>query len=671
MRDAAAFSRSPMLAQAVIWAAAGACVFGLIQHRLWEALPTGRFAENVLIAGLVTLLAWPLRHWRQWSWANALGLVWMLALVWLGGLLPALAVALMLVAAIALGGLVTGPGRPVLSCLIGLAMVAVLVSWTLQLPLHRWWVYLSLLVLIASTRHRALREQLRSAVAGWQAAVQLAPRAAAFAVLLLGVASSAAWLPTMQHDDLAYHAGLPWQLMVHGSYALDPTHQVWALAPWASDVLHAVAQVLARAEARGALNAFWLIASAAGLWQIGANIGLQPTLRWASVALFASLPLTAGLMGGMQTETAATAFTLALAAVILDPGEVRHRAWVVALLFALLCAFKVMHGVAALPLIVWAGWRHRQRLAIGPLIGATLLALVAAASSYVYAWRIAGNPVLPLFNHVFQSPYFAPDNFTDDRWQAGFGADLPWNLTFNTARYLEGWDGGLGFVLIALAGAWLLALLDRRSRALAICATLGMALPLTALQYGRYLHPAMVLLLPPLMLALQRWLPTRSAVALIVAVGLLNLAFQANGHWLLHVGGPKRALASLGNDDALFRRYAPERLIIATIRERAPASGAVLVLSNPYHAELAGRGRTVAWYAPAMQAASAMADADPTGASWEALLNAAGIGEVIVSPETLTAPRQAGLQRSRARLELTVNEVQWWRIPRELSAPPP
>lgn len=671
MPRSAAAARRQMLAQALIWTAAGACVFGLIQQRLWEALPTGRFVENLLIAGLVALLAWPLRRWRHWRWANALALVWLLALFWLGGVLPALAVALMLVASIALGGLVTASGRPLLACLVGLAMMAAAVSWTLPLPLHRFWVYLPLLVLITALRHRAVRENLEAAVAGWQAAVQLAPRAAAMTVLLLGMASSAAWMPTMQHDDLAYHAGLPWQLMLHGRYALDPTHQVWALAPWASDVLHAVAQVLARVEARGALNAFWLLASATGLWQIGGHIGLQPALRWASVALFASLPLTTGLIGGMQTETAATAFTLALTAVILDPGEVRRRVWVIAALFAVLCALKLMHGVAALPLIAWAGWRYRQRLAIGPLVGATLLGLAGAASSYIYAWRIAGNPVLPLFNHVFQSPYFAPDSFTDDRWQAGFGADLPWNLTFNTARYLEGWDGGLGFVLIALAGAWLLALVDRRSRALAICAILGMALPLTALQYGRYLHPAMVLLLPALMLALQRWVPTRSALTLIVALGLLNLAFQANSHWLLHVGGPKRALASLGNDDALFRRYAPERLIIAAIRERAPASGAVLVLSNPYHAELADRGRTVTWYAPEIKAASAMADADTTGASWVRLFDDAGIGEVIVSPGTLSAARRAGLERSGAHLELTVNELQWWRIPRKAAASSP
>ncbi|KGM51179.1 hypothetical protein N792_12380 [Lysobacter concretionis Ko07 = DSM 16239] len=663
MPDPAAPRARLLTAQATIWAGVAACVSGLALHRFWQVLPGGRFAESLAIATIVSLVAWSLRRWRGGAWADALAAVWLLMLVALTGVLPALAVAALVGAAISVGSLLTGPARPLLACLAGLALIAALVGWTLPLPLHRWWVYLPLLLLTIIWRRRALHEQLQCGIAGWLDAVRSAPRAAAWTVLALGLASTGAWLPTMQHDDLAYHLGLPWQLMLHGRYALDPAHQVWALAPWAGDVLQAVPQVLAHAEARSALNLVWLIASAAGLCQIGAHIGLRPALRWATVALFASLPMTAGLLSGMQTETPATAVTIALALLVLDKGEVRRRLWIGALLFVLLCSLKLMHGLAALPLLAWAGWRHRDRLAIKPLAGAALLVLMAGGSSFIYAWLVAGNPVLPLFNGMFQSPYFAALNFDDGRWHAGFSPGLPWNLTFNTARYLEGWNGGMGFVLVALAGAWLLALFDKRARGLTICASLAMVLPLVALQYGRYVHPGMVLLLPALLLAIQRWLPLRAATCLIVATCLLNLAFQANSHWLLHVGGAKRSLATLGNDEALFTRYAPERVIAAAIRERAPDSGAVLVLSNPYYAEFAGRGRTISWYAPDMQAQGDAADADATGAAWAQLLGRSRIGELIVSTDGLTAARRAGLERTGARLELTVGDAQWWRMP--------
>ena len=207
-------ARRHILLEGLIWSGPLACLLGLVAHRSWQVLPWGRFGESLLLAGLVALVAWPLRAWRQWPWADALAAVWL--------------------------------GRG------------------------------------------ALRLQAAQCTAAWRDAVAARPRAAGWAVVALGLGSAAAWLPTMQYDDLAYHLGLPWQLLVNGRYALDPTHQVWALAPWAGDVLQAVAQVVSGAEARSAVNLGWLLATAAGLWQVGALVGVQPWARWATLALYAT-----------------------------------------------------------------------------------------------------------------------------------------------------------------------------------------------------------------------------------------------------------------------------------------------------------------------------------------------------------------------------------------------
>src|SRR5687768_15996385 len=110
-------------------------------------------------------------------------------------------------------------------------------------------MHVALCVALVVLRRRALRAAAGSVGNGWREAVAGTPRAAAWAVMVAGLASAGAWLPTMQHDDLAFHLGLPWQLMLNGRYALDPAHQVWALAPWAGDVLQGMAQVMAHAEA--------------------------------------------------------------------------------------------------------------------------------------------------------------------------------------------------------------------------------------------------------------------------------------------------------------------------------------------------------------------------------------------------------------------------------------
>src|SRR5690606_24516855 len=118
-----------------------------------------------------------------------------------------------------------------------------------------------------------------------------------------------------------------------------------------------------------------------------------------------------------------------------------------------------------------------------------------------------------------------------------------------------------------------------------------------------------------------------------------------------------------GADAPLLERYAPERLLVASIRERAPDSGAVLLLTHPFHAELAGRGRTVEWYAPRLHAAAAQADADASGEAWARLLRDEHIAEAILAPEALPPARRKGLERMGATREMTVGNAEWWRIP--------
>ncbi len=664
-RHAARFLDVQRAAGALAWAGAAACVAGIASTPLWRDVPWPRFAESLVLAGLVALVAWPLRRWRGWSWAGAMGALWCLLLVAMGGVLPAAATLLVLAAAMAAGSLVA-PAQPVLACVCGLAAFAGALGWLLPLPVHRWWLYLSACLVLVFLGRTRLQTQWSILAAGWRRAVRASPRAAALAVATLGIASAAAWPPTLQFDDLAYHLGLPWQLMLHGRYAGDPALQVWALAPWAGDIVQALPQVLAGAEARAAVNAAWLLATAAGLWRLGAALRLAPALRWTCLALFASLPMTAALLGGMQTEAPAAAATVWLAAVVLEPAR-RTRALVAgALLFGFLCALKPIHAIAALPILALAAWRVRAGAArprSGELALAVLLAVGVAGSSYAMSWLRTGNPVLPLFNDVFGSPFFAPVRFDDARWHQGFDAFLPWRMTFHTSRYFEGRDGALGMALVALAGPWLLALADRRTRGLAACATLAIALPLLPLQYARYVHPGMVLLLPALPAAMQRWTGRRAGVAMLVAVCIAGVALQANANWMLRAGAVKRSVAALGKDAPLFDRYAPERTLAAAIRTKAPGSGPVLLLSRPYQAEFAGRGRDIAWYAPRLEHAAALADRDPGGEAWAALLRRERIAEVVLAPAALPPARAAGLARVGAVRHLAAGDAEWWRIP--------
>ncbi|RZA21813.1 MAG: hypothetical protein EOP93_01975 [Lysobacteraceae bacterium] len=650
----------------LLWAGMAACAVGLVVHRMWEVMPFPRFFEHVLLALLALLAAWPLQRWLHWTRAIALAAVWLLALVVFAGPAPMLAVAMLAAAAIALGSLVVaGP----VALPLGLAIIAGALGWVLPLPIHHRATYALACIALIAWRRRAIGDACGVAWRQFQAAASSAPAAATAAILLLGLASTATWLPTVQSDDVTYHLGLPWQLQETARYAMDPTLQVWALAPWAGDVLQGVAQVLAGGEARGALDALWLCVTAVGMLALAAALGADAQRRWWAVALMASLPLSMHLAGGMQTELPAMALLPALAWLVLrddDPPSPRILL-AGAILFGVLCGLKIMHFVVALPVLAWAGWRHRARVPWRWLPLALLAVVASGGSSYGYAWAITGNPVLPLLNATFRSPYYPAMDFRDERWHHGLDGDLLWDISFDTEHYFESFDGGFGFVLVALAGVWLLALLDRRTRGLAAAAAGGMLLALLPMQYARYLQPSLVLLLPALVVAYPR---VRADAIAFWSLCALNLAFASNASWILRTGALKRAMAHPGDDAPLLERYAPERLLVQRYLRGDRDQRAVLVLPGNFGgmAELGQRGRAMSWHAPLWQAQLAHVEADSSGEAWAHLLRNNRIGAVIVKEDQLGPARLNGLRRVGAAQVGQARSVGLWRLP-EASSP--
>ena len=656
---------------AVLWMGVPMCVFGLLRYKLWEQWPSGRFGELLLLS----LLAWGasgvLRRLTGWSWAGAQATVWCVALLLFGGVLPVMATALLGVAAIALGGGMARNEHPALQAACGLVLLGATLGWLLPLPLHTRWLYLGICLTLMVLRREALTASFKRAREGWRSAVASSPRPAALAVLAMGLASTGAWLPTLQVDDLGYHLRLPWMLMQEARYLPDPETHIWALAPWLGDLLQAIPQLMAGAEARGPLNALWMLLTACGVWELASALGGGARARWSSVALYASVPLTAVLAGSMQTEAPTTALLVWLAVLIARaPTQTSGTLYRGAILVGGLLALKLAAVVAALLLLPWAGWRNWPLPSARHLLGATVIALALGSSSYVYAGVIAGNPFLPLFNHWFHSPYFESSNFGDMRWHAGFNPLLPWNLTFDTGHYLEAFAGGGGFVLVALLGAWILAFTRRQTIAVAAVMTLSIAIPLLPMQYLRYVFPACVMLLPLLVVTAFHFDPRRAAW-LILGVGLLNFAFQANGHWMLRTGALKQTVLALGDDRPLFAQYAPERILLAELRATGGPRGNVLALDPgiAFSAEMGARSRMTSPYDPSIAHTANAANADNTGAEWEQLFRHEGISDVLLRQECLTPAQRSGLERVGAKLRASAGVAQWWQLPERADTP--
>jgi hypothetical protein len=651
-----------------------AALAAIAVHGLWRVLPWERFALSLLLALLSMALAWPLHRFARWSLATSLLAVWTAALVVFVGPFAMLAALLLAAAALAIG-LRLAPqssGQGALALAIGLMAIAGATGWILMLPVHHPLAWSALLFAIALSQRARLAQCARDMQAGWRREIAASPAWAAFTLLLLGLASTACWLPTMQSDDLTYHLGLPTHLLVHLRYIPAPEHQVWSFAPWAGDALHGIVAVLSRGEARGALNALWLGIAAATAWAAIARLSASADERWACAALLASFPPLVWLAAGMQTELPAIAVLMALAAVVLpasrprgapagsDAGQCTLAA---AVLLGGLAALKPVHLFAALPLLAYAGWQQRAHWPWRRLLIGLVIMVLVGGSSYWFAWQRTGNPLLPLFNESFASPYFPLRDFDDPRWHVGFGPMLLWDLVVDTDRYLEAWDGGLGIAPLALSGAWLVALLRPDARAFTIAATLTVVLPLLPLQYARYAFPGMALLLVAVLPGVEAVTGRRLFAWMIAGICVVNLAFQANSGWTHHTAALKRVLRTGGDAPAIFPHYVPERTLIAAIPE---GDGSIVLATDPlrgYIAELAGRGRAVSSHDPTLEAARIAADADASGSRWQALFAASRAHWILMTPSQSSTALRKALIDARAKRVARAGDAELWRLP--------
>ncbi len=170
--------------------------------------------------------------------------------------------------------------------------------------------------------------------------------------------------------------------------------------------------------------------------------------------------------------------------------------------------FCVVWGAALCAGLLWqCPWRVAVRWS---LAGGALLA-AAASPWYAYVYAGTGNPFFPYLQNWFHSPYwidgFSPQQVYEQSFKLdpGIGGILrfPWIATFHTHRFVEGYDGDLGFWVLALLPCWLVV---RPRRAgpywdMALAGVAMVALIVSYTPYIRYWLPAYPLLVAACVLA--------------------------------------------------------------------------------------------------------------------------------------------------------------------------
>lgn len=648
---------------------------GFVVNSMWRELPLDAVAQMLGVALGCLLIAWIVKRLLRCTLATAAATVWLFALVYYTGWSALAAVSLVAVAALALGSmLVRGDmeARAPLSILVGLALLCGLDGWLLPYPIHYQATYLVVLLLVIALRWRAVVELIRPVSMSWRSAVNAAPAAAVLTVMVLGSVSMFAWAPTIHNDDLAYHLGLPTQLQHLGYYTMAARSDVWAVSAWAADVLQGIVRLLSDTDARGSVDMLWLLLAACLMWKLGRQLGMRPWLCWMLVALYASLPTTASTLGGMQTEGPTTAVIVGLALLIEgSPRATRRLLLIVAILFGMLLSLKVINLTAAGPLGLWLLWKWRKSLSWRVVPLALLAFLVIGGSSYFFAYVLTGNPVLPVFNQLFHSTYYHFGKFDNTTWDTGLHWNICWNMVFHTSKYQEGYDGAAGFVLIALLGALVAALLDRRTRPLALAGVVAFALPLTQTQYLRYATPALGLLMPA-MLASTRLgdidvRHVRAIAILLVTLLLANFAFVPNVDWQVRSGMFGELLAH--GRTAVVDQLAPEVKVAQFVDDTYGDDASVLVVSQKdcFGAPFGGRALVRCWYDPELDQLSDKADSDASGGAWMHVFDYTGANLLVLRSEDETSALTTAIRNYAGQRVYTVGGVELWALHRSVA----
>lgn len=245
-------------------------------------------------------------------------------------------------------------------------------------------------------------------------------------------------LPTQVAGDWFRLTPKPVELV----YAAAATASSFRLAKWLSwAALAALAVLMAEETGRPRRD------RAAYLFAAAATLGC-PLLLWEASSLY---------IDHVATLTCAAAFFVLVRAVAAG----NHRA--VCLAAALMGAgvqikypVLVAGGVWCVLAIVLLVGKYGGKLGAQRSLIALVLFTAVAAPWFVRTWWVSGNPVFPFFNGVFGSPFWRPEFGTDfnleifrpgpDIWSR---LALPWTVTFQTSRLLEGVDGWLGVWLLA------------------------------------------------------------------------------------------------------------------------------------------------------------------------------------------------------------------------------
>lgn len=442
-----------------------------------------------------------------------------------------------------------------------------------------------------------------------QAAVGLDGLEVAIGVLAL-VYFVVALMPEVGWDALAMHLFIPSHLALRHQWGFDASTYVWAVMPMLGDWIFSMGYMLAGETAARLINVGFIfilggLVRGMVLWAGGSALGA----RWA-VLLFLSTPLTFIEGSSLYIDSVWTSFVaagiLAVLSACATSGKPRFELPVAGMLLGCALATKAVTFTVLPVLLLLLVWRYKSWFqATGwqaLLLGLSLFSVIGLIP-YATAWRLTGNPVFPLFNKIFQSPYYlSTENFNNIAFNSGFTWDILYRVTFDSSKYLEAGAGAAGFQWLLLFIPTLIALIVHRNLrgvALLLIGIVTVAVVFRSQSYLRYVFPSAVMLVAVMGVAFSMALSTRTFIrnccgAVLAMIVTLNIIFFNAG--VLYRDFPLKAILDQPSREKYLLTQLPLRNAVELVNRLNVKKTPVAVLAVPLTAGLSGDALYLNWY---------------------------------------------------------------------------
>ncbi|MDR7088686.1 hypothetical protein [Cellvibrio fibrivorans] len=542
-----------------------------------------------------------------------------LFLLVVAGLMQVLAAIFVLLSCVCLGLLFShwlgiDSERPqfVLAIIFGATIYTLLVTSLLLEPVHYQFAYIAIfsLPIIFVLYSWRLRSSIFIAVQAQLVCIntelQLVGRKSFFAfVLIFTYLAAYVLFPNVNADENSVHLALWTQLSAKAFFSVDPATQVWSAAPNTFAAIHGVLSLLSGGDAKGALNVLLLLLLLGSIFKLLHWIDIARNEKLALTVLFLTTPLVAFTLVGLQTDLFLALLLCTSCALLIDLLDNFRLNTAVAALFvgslalsaklpAVTIAGAILIGVIYACLLhkSYQKWNTKDWLKI---FFCLLIAAALAFLPYIRAYIFTGNPVFPLYNTIFESPFFDLYDFKDPRWAKGANFSSFYGLFFESKLFFEAGNNFVGgfqyFLLAPIAFAAIIFLRIKHLGAIVVMALCYLLPIFLSLQYLRYFFAAMPLLVAVMGVlyllgekdsAYRKWLTVS-----FYGTALINLVFMPGVCWVFF-NSPFQYLSAKNQQQAILE-YLPEQQLNREINAIKSNATVLFALDRSFGANLTGK----------------------------------------------------------------------------------